>query len=165
MDKKHQALLQHVLTDVKKDLGNEEIIHLLLDEQISESQNQAKDTLGQRLADKIAGFAGSWTFIGLFLGALLCWMALNVYWLGNRGFDPYPFILLNLVLSCIAAIQAPLIMMSQNRQEQKDRRRGENDYRVNLKTEIIMSDIHEKLDTLLENQAAILKALDDRQGR
>ncbi len=158
MEKQQDEILKHILTDVKKDILDEEIIHLLLDEKVSANTNDS-DTFGQRLADKIATFAGSWTFIGSFAGVLVLWMGINAFALSNKGFDPYPFILLNLVLSCLAAVQAPLIMMSQNRQEQKDRRRSENDYKVNLKTEIIMSDIHDKLDKLLENQEEILQRL------
>ena len=92
-------------------------------------------TTGQRIADKVASFGGSWTFIISFGAFLLIWISLNAFWFANRGFDPYPFILLNLILSSIAAIQAPVIMMSQNRQEEKDRERGKKDYMVNLKSE------------------------------
>ena len=89
------------------------------------------DTFGQRVADKVATFGGSWTFIIYFMTFLLLWIALNAFLLLNKGFDPYPFILLNLILSCLAALQAPVIMMSQNRQEEKDRMRSENEYLVN----------------------------------
>ncbi len=149
MKKKYSAILEHVLTDVKDDLDDEEIIHLLLQRDVAQQPAAKRDNLGVRLADKIAAFAGSWKFISIFCGILLLWMGLNVFLLANKGFDPYPFILLNLVLSCVAAIQAPLIMMSQNRQEEKDRRRSENDYKVNLKTEVILGDLHEKLDYLI----------------
>ena len=93
----------------------------------------------------------------MFIGVLLLWMVVNAVFLANDGFDPYPFILLNLVLSCVAAVQAPLIMMSQNRQEEKDRLRAENDYQVNIKSECILEDLHGKMDTMLKNQEAILK--------
>ncbi len=109
-------------------------------------------TTGERLADKVASFGGSWTFIIIFFSFLLCWIILNIWWLRNRGFDPYPFILLNLLLSCIAAIQAPIIMMSQNRQEAKDRSRSEHDYKVNLKAEVEIRLLHEKIDHLLLHQ-------------
>ena len=102
----------------------------------------------QKIADKIAHLGGSWTFIIIFIILLISWMIYNI--LAKDSLDPYPFILLNLILSCIAAIQAPIIMMSQNRQEQKDRQRNENDYKVNLKTEIIIQDLHNKLDQILE---------------
>jgi uncharacterized membrane protein len=106
-------------------------------------------TPGERLADKMAEFGGSWRFLGIFSGILLFWIALNTFVLVARPFDPYPFILLNLVLSCLAAVQAPIIMMSQNRQEDRDRLRAENDYQVNLKAEIEIRQLHIKLDQLL----------------
>jgi uncharacterized membrane protein len=109
-------------------------------------------TFGQRIADKVASFGGSWTFIILFGVFLLVWICINIYWLGNKGFDPYPFILLNLILSSLAAIQAPVIMMSQNRQEEKDRERGKMDYMINLKSELEVRMLHEKLDHLIINQ-------------
>jgi len=109
-------------------------------------------TLGERLADKIASFGGSWAFIVLFGCFFLLWMALNSIFLLWRPFDPYPFILLNLLLSCMAAIQAPVIMMSQNRQEAKDRLRSEHDYRVNLKAELEIRQLNEKMDHLLLHQ-------------
>jgi len=109
-------------------------------------------TYGQRIADKVASFGGSWTFIISFCVFLLVWICINIYWLGNKGFDPYPFILLNLILSSLAAIQAPVIMMSQNRQEDKDRERGKNDYMINLKSELEVRMLHEKVDHLIINQ-------------
>ncbi|GAB2955300.1 DUF1003 domain-containing protein [Hymenobacter coalescens] len=109
-------------------------------------------TLGQRLADRIADFGGSWPFILSFFGVLLTWIGLNAWVLRNRGFDPYPFILLNLLLSCLAALQAPVIMMSQNRQEEKDRQRAKKDYMINLKAELEIRMLHEKLDHLLLHQ-------------
>ena len=109
-------------------------------------------TLGERLADKVASFGGSWKFIIIFFIFLLGWMAINMVWLNNKGYDPYPFILLNLILSCLAAIQAPIIMMSQNRQEAKDRLRAEHDYKVNLKAEVEIRMLHEKIDHLLLHQ-------------
>jgi uncharacterized membrane protein len=108
-------------------------------------------TFGQKLADKVADFGGSWTFIIFFMFFLFCWILLNVYWFANKGFDPYPFILLNLILSCIAALQAPVIMMSQNRQEEKDRERAKKDYKINLKSELEIRELHEKLDHLIIN--------------
>jgi uncharacterized membrane protein len=112
----------------------------------------ARLTTGQMIADKVASFGGSWVFISLFGAFLLVWILVNVYWLANRGFDPYPFILLNLILSCIAAIQAPVIMMSQNRQEDKDRERAKKDYMINLKSELEIRVLHEKLDHLILHQ-------------
>lgn len=109
-------------------------------------------TLGQRLADKIAVFGGSWNFIIIFFSFILVWMTANIWLLTIRPFDPFPFILLNLILSCLAAIQAPIIMMSQNRQEQKDRQRGEHDYKINLKAELEIKLLSEKIDHLLVQQ-------------
>ena len=109
-------------------------------------------TFGQRLADKVASFGGSWTFIIYFGIFILIWILLNIILLINKGFDPYPFILLNLILSCIASIQAPVIMMSQNRQEDKDRKRGKNDYMINLKSELEIRMLHEKIDHLIMHQ-------------
>lgn len=109
-------------------------------------------TLGQQIADKVAAFGGSWKFIILFGIFLLCWISINVTILANQGFDPYPFILLNLILSCIAAMQAPVIMMSQNRQEEKDRERAKKDYMINLKSELEIRILHEKIDHLIMSQ-------------
>jgi len=106
-------------------------------------------TFGQRIADKVAFFGGSWTFIISFGLFLLIWISLNIIWLANKAFDPYPFILLNLILSSLAAIQAPVIMMSQNRQEEKDRERAKKDYMVNLKSELEIRMLHEKIDHLI----------------
>src|SRR5882672_8400157 len=121
---------------------------------ISDNIDQVFDdklTFGQRVADKIASFGGSWIFILTFLALLFLWIGVNLYML-TRPFDPFPFILLNLILSCIAALQAPVIMMSQNRQEQKDRQRSQHDYQVNLKAELEIRLLHEKLDHLILNQ-------------
>jgi uncharacterized membrane protein len=110
------------------------------------------DTFGMRLADKIAEFGGSWKFIIIFAAFIFLWIASNVWLLLNKGFDPYPFIFLNLILSCIAAMQAPVIMMSQNRMEVKDRKRAESDYKVNLKAELEIRHLHEKMDHLILKQ-------------
>jgi uncharacterized membrane protein len=109
-------------------------------------------TLGEKMADGVASFGGSWKFITIFASILVIWIALNSFLLLRRPFDPYPFILLNLVLSCLAAIQAPVIMMSQNRQESKDRLRSQHDYRVNLKAELEIRQLHDKIDHLLSHQ-------------
>ena len=140
--KENRKLLKEVLKDIRHDMTDEEVLNLLADSKISVSPEKEKEkyTLGQRAADTIAKFAGSWAFIFSFTGGLILWMVINTI-LASKAFDAYPFILLNLVLSCVAAIQAPLIMMSQNRQEEKDRRRAENDYKVNLKTEIMIEDL------------------------
>ena len=109
-------------------------------------------TLGEKMADKLASFGGSWRFLIIFWALLLAWIALNSVLLLKKPFDPYPFILLNLVLSCLAAIQAPVIMMSQNRVEVKDRLRSQYDYRVNLKAELEIRQLHDKIDHLLSHQ-------------
>lgn len=109
-------------------------------------------SFGQRLADKVATFGGSWKFIILFASIIFVWIILNIVFLADKGFDPYPFILLNLILSCLAALQAPVIMMSQNRQEEKDRERAKQDYMINLKAELEIRTLHEKLDHLIIHQ-------------
>ena len=154
--KENRKLLREVLNDIRRDMTDEEVLNLLADSKISVQPESEKEkyTPGQRAADSIAKFAGSWAFIFSFCGVLILWMVVNVL-LAARAFDPYPFILLNLVLSCVAAIQAPLIMMSQNRQEEKDRRRAENDYKVNLKTEIMIEDLYDKVNAILAKQSAL----------
>jgi uncharacterized membrane protein len=113
-------------------------------------------TKGQKLSDKVAVFGGSWTFIIVFFAVLIIWIAFNTLALQKDKFDPFPFILMNLILSCIAAVQAPIIMMSQNRQEEKDRKRSENDYQINLKAELEIRALHQKIDLLLEEQIKVL---------
>jgi len=120
-------------------------------------------TLGQRMADLIATFGGSWTFIISFFLFLFSWIILNAFVLGNHQYDPYPFILLNLILSCLAAIQAPIIMMSQNRQEQKDRERAEHDYKINLKAELEIKLLSEKVDHLIVQQNKKLLEIQELQ--
>ena len=160
--KENRKLLKEVLKDIRHDMTDREILDLLADSKISVSPDKEKEkyTLGQRAADSIAKFAGSWAFIFAFTGVLVVWMIINTI-LAAGAFDPYPFILLNLVLSCVAAIQAPLIMMSQNRQEEKDRRRAENDYKVNLKTEIMIEDLYDKVNAILAKQSALEKQLQE----
>ena len=125
--------------------------HEILSADIS-SQFERKLTFGERLSDHIAEFGGSWKFLISFGAVLLVWIGFNGVLLATRAFDPYPFILLNLILSCLAAVQAPIIMMSQNRAEARDRLRAENDYKVNLKAELEIRHLHEKLDHLLRRQ-------------
>ncbi len=122
-------------------------------------------TRGQRAADAVASFGGSWTFVGLFAAALLAWVALNAALLASQGatFDPYPYILLNLFLSMLAAVQAPIILMSQNRQAQKDRLGAEHDYEVNLKAELEIMLLHDKLDELRQTQWQELLSMQSRQ--
>jgi uncharacterized membrane protein len=118
-------------------------------------------TFGQRAADQIARFGGSWTFILSFFLVLTIWIAFNVYALHNKGFDPYPFILLNLILSCLASIQAPIIMMSQNRQEEKDRERAEWDLKINEKAEAEIREISKKLTILMTQHQGLADKIDN----
>jgi uncharacterized membrane protein len=123
----------------------------ILSENIQE-EIETELSFGEKIADKVASFGGSWTFIIAFFSFILIWMLINIFVLASKPFDPYPFILLNLILSCLAAIQAPIIMMSQNRQEQKDRQRSEHDYKINLKAELEIKLLSEKIDHLLVHQ-------------
>jgi uncharacterized membrane protein len=149
-----QSLIEEEKGEVSS-LENEVIQSLIEHETLSVNSAQVFQsdlTLGQRWADRIAEFGGSWKFIGIFLMVMVVWMAANTVLALSRPFDPYPFILLNLVLSCLAAIQAPVIMMSQNRQEGRDRLRSEHDYQINLKAELEIRNLHEKMDHLLLRQ-------------
>lgn len=144
----HLRKLHQIVSDTLKE--EELIVNNLL--------NPAQETLtrGQRISDKVARFGGSWMFIILFAVILLVWILFNVLVPSGEQFDPYPFILMNLVLSTIAALQAPIIMMSQNRQEEKDRKRAENDYMINLKAELEVRSLHQKIDLLQEEQIKTL---------
>ncbi|WP_153848223.1 DUF1003 domain-containing protein [Sphingobacterium paramultivorum] len=134
----------------------------ILSEDIQE-ELEAQLTVGQKLADSVARFGGSWIFIITFFSFILVWMIANIIVLSRQPFDPFPFILLNLLLSCLAAIQAPIIMMSQNRQEQKDRVRGEHDYKINLKAELEIKLLSEKIDHLLIHQSKKLLEIQEVQ--
>ncbi len=133
--------------DVVKSIEENEIIS----ENINSSAMESR-TMGEVVADRVASFGGSWNFIFIFAGVLFGWILINSIALFSKPFDPYPYILMNLILSCLAAVQAPIIMMSQNRQEKKDRLQSENDYKVNLKSEIEIKTLHEKMDHLLLDQ-------------
>ncbi|MDO4963458.1 MAG: DUF1003 domain-containing protein [bacterium] len=138
----------------------EELLDALIDEPISINiEKTEKRTIGEKLADKITEIAGSWAFIFLFVFFLIAWMIINVLFIDNV--DPYPFILLNLILSCIAAIQAPIIMMSQNREAKKESLKSTNDYKTNIKSELILEELHDKIELILKNQKEILKYLDE----
>ena len=139
------------LTTLDRDVLESLQAHELLTSNI-ETEFEKNLTLGESLADRVATFGGSWSFILLFGGIIVVWVVINALLLVHHPFDPFPFILLNLVLSCLAALQAPVIMMSQNRQEFKDRLRSQNDYRINLKAELEIRHLHEKLDHLLSKQ-------------
>ena len=138
----------------------------LITKQLQETEEDENVTFGERLADRVADFGGSWTFILIFAGVLVTWILVNTVFLHRKPtFDPYPFIMLNLVLSCLAALQAPIIMMSQNRQEAKDRRRARNDYATNLKAEIEIRSLHGKLDVLLDSYLPQLLEVQKEQTR
>jgi len=164
MDKDIKKLLNSEADQVKK-------LHLIVETAIDDEKliienllNPPKDLLthGQKISDRVARFGGSWAFIISFFIILIFWIVYNTNVLKQDQFDPYPFILMNLILSCIAALQAPIIMMSQNRQEEKDRQRSENDYLINLKAELEVRGLHQKMDLLLEDQ---IKTLFESQAR
>jgi uncharacterized membrane protein len=144
--------------DVVESINNNELIVENINTSI-----KAKVNIGDSISDKVASFGGSWKFIIIFFIVFFVWITINSYWVLKKPFDPYPFILMNLILSCIAAIQAPIIMMSQNRQEKKDRLRSENDYKVNLKSEIEIRTLHEKVDHLLLDQWSKLMKIQEIQ--
>ena len=139
----------------------EELLDLLIDQPISidvDKQEEAKMTTSDRIADKVSEVCGSWLFIIVFMVFLIGWIILNtIILLGDKAIDPYPFILLNLVLSCISALQAPIIMMSQNRQAAKDSLRNQNDYRTDLKSELILESLHDQMEVILRNQKRIFR--------
>lgn len=139
------------LSSLEKEVVNAITRNQILSDNIEPDINDSL-TFGQRVADSIAEFGGSWTFIISFFSFLIVWMLINIFLLAQSPFDPYPFILLNLILSCLAAIQAPIIMMSQNRRDQKDRIRNEYEYKINLKAELEIKLLHEKLDHLMIHQ-------------
>ena len=153
-----RAYVESLLEEEKGELGalDRQVIEAMENQQIVSRNPEAEAlehaTFGERVADKVAAFGGSWTFILSFMVVLAVWMGINVAGVFATPFDPYPFILLNLVLSTLAALQAPVIMMSQKRQEQTDRLRAENDYRVNLKAELEIRQLHEKIDHQLARQ-------------
>jgi len=167
--------IEEILTHSSEQIGKlNNIVTKALEEEaliVTNLLNPPKEILsrGQRISDKVARFGGSWGFITLFGVMLVVWILFNSLSPTKDSFDPYPFILMNLILSCIAALQAPVIMMSQNRQEEKDRMRGENDYLINLKAELELRSLHQKMDlllqeeikTLFETQARQMELLDD----
>ncbi len=139
------------LSELEKTVLNSVTNNNTLTDKIDNDDKQTL-TIGQRIADKVASFGGSWTFIISFGVFIFIWIFINLFWLINKGFDPYPFILLNLILSCLASLQAPVIMMSQNRQEEKDRERAKKDYMINLKSELEIRTLHEKIDHFIMDQ-------------
>lgn len=164
MEKKmtKKEIVKMLLNNKEINIDDEdELLDLLIDEPISiDALNEEEKNIkfGDKIADKITKFVGSWTFILSFSGFLLVWVIINLYFIDNL--DPYPFILLNLLLSCIAALQAPIIMMSQNREAKRDSLRSKNDYRTDLKSELILEELHDKMEEIEKNQKAILKELE-----
>lgn len=168
----NQIRKQYLASIVKDETGElneleKEVVNAIAENQLL-SQNIEPEiteqlTIGQKVADYIAAFGGSWTFITLFFLFLFIWISINIFIVIIKPFDPYPFILLNLILSCLAAIQAPIIMMSQNRQEAKDRIRSEHDYKINLKAELEIKLLHEKIDHLIVHQNKRLLEIQELQ--
>lgn len=163
--KNKNKIIRELLNDTDKEMTDEELINELLSTSITEKSTRVdKLSFGQKAADAVARFAGSWAFIFSFIAVMVIWMILNIV-MGKKAFDAYPFILLNLVLSCIAAVQAPLIMMSQNRQETKDRKHAEDDYRVNLKNELVIDELYKKVEQIEENEKKIMKMLEELRNK
>lgn len=164
MDKSKKKEIVKMLLKNKEDIDEDELMELLFDQPIAvDVDKMDKNNLkfSDKVADKITQIAGSWYFIIGFSLFLIIWILLNLYLWDNV--DPYPFILLNLLLSCIAALQAPIIMMSQNRQAKKDSLRNQNDYRIDLKSELILEQLHDQIELLASNQRKILKFLIDKE--
>ena len=158
MEKKKKEIVKMLLNQNLEEKDEEEILDLLINEPISIDVDKESDknlTFGEKVADKFSAIAGSWTFIIGFCLFLIIWIIINGFVMAN-AMDPYPFILLNLLLSCLASLQAPIIMMSQNRQAKKDTIRNKNDYRTDLKSELILESLHDDLDEILRNQKKIL---------
>ena len=155
--KDRKKIIKDLLNNTDSEFTDEELIRQLTNTKIT-TKDDEKISFGQKAADAVASFAGSWAFIFSFVAIMVVWMVLNIL-LATNAFDAYPFILLNLVLSCIAALQAPIIMMSQNRQAEKDSIRNQNDYRTDLKSELILESLHDSLEQILKNQKQIVKML------
>lgn len=166
MEKKRtkQEIVKMLLNQNLETENEDELIELLIDKPIAvdiDKQDKQNEKIGDKIADKLTAIAGSWPFIIGFSIFLILWIVLNVYIFINL--DPYPFILLNLVLSCIAALQAPVIMMSQNRAAKKDSLRAQNDYRTDLKSELILEELHDKIEKIIANQNKILKYIEQEK--
>lgn len=150
------------LTELEREVLDSLKLHEILSEDVNKEFDESR-TLGERVADKIARFGGSWTFISIFLLILFSWMTVNSFQLLQEPFDPYPYILLNLVLSCLAAIQAPIIMMSQNRQSAKDRLSQESDYQVNLKSELQIRQLNARMELFMKHYWQKMQEVSDSQ--
>ncbi len=168
-EKRH--LLEGILDDDTLSQQGDDVLQALLGESLARNTVAEHETglsPGQKAADAVARFAGSWGFIIAFFAIMILWIFLNIFVLKleifkAEPFDPYPFILMNLVLSCVAAVQAPIIMMSQNRQEEKDRKRAENDFKINVKSELIIEEIYKKLDLIIASQNELRKKYSDSE--
>ena len=164
--KTKKEIVQMLLKRNFEENDEEELINMLTREPIAvdvDKQSDEKRTFGDKVADKIAEIAGSWTFILCMILFLVLWIILNLFVLKDK--DPYPFILLNLILACIAALQAPIIMMSQNREAKKDRARSSNDYKTDLKSELILEDLHNKMSQIIKNQNKIINILTEEDNK
>lgn len=164
--KTKKEIVQMLLKKQLEENDEEELINMLIDEPIAvdvDKQSDSTRTFGDKLADKLTEVAGSWTFIIGMILFLIIWIFLNLYLIDRV--DPYPFVLLNLVLSCIAALQSPIIMMSQNREAKKDRLRSSNDYKTDLKSELILEELHSEMKKILANQNKILKYLSEDEEK
>ena len=161
--KDKRKIVQMILHQTLEKDEKEDIIDLLADSSIAidvDKEEERNLTFSEKMADKISEIAGSWTFIFISLFFLIGWMIINTYILKDKEIDPYPYILLNLILSCISALQAPIIMMSQNRASKKDSLRNQNDYKIDLKSELLLEDLHHKVEILINNQNRLLNILD-----
>ena len=169
VEKRNKKELVKILIKDQKLLDNvneEELMDMLLDENIAvdvDKEAEEKATRSEKIADKLTEVAGSWGFIIGFISFLLIWILLNLFFL--KDIDPYPFILLNLLLSCLAALQAPIIMMSQNRQSKKDSLRSRQDYKTDLKSELILEEIHDDMEEILRNQRKLLKLINTDENK
>ena len=161
--KEKRKIVQMILNQNLEKQDKEDIIDLLADSSVAidvDKEEQRNLTYGEKMADKISEIAGSWSFIFISIIFLIMWMLINTIILKENKIDPYPYILLNLILSCISALQAPIIMMSQNRASKKDSLRNQNDYKIDLKSELLLEDLHHKVEILINNQNRLLNILD-----
>ncbi len=164
--KTKSEIVKALLKQVLQENDEQELMELLFDNPIAidvEKQQEMELTFGERVADKFSALAGSWSFISVFSLILIIWIIINTTVLGSSAFDGYPFILLNLILSCVAALQAPIIMMSQNRQSKKDSLRNHNDYRIDLKSELLLEDLHHKIENIVKTQNRILRYIENEE--
>lgn len=159
-----EKLVKMILNKTDNDTMDnfDELFDMLINEPIAINVDKEENrTIGEKVSDKLAEVAGSWTFIIIFVLFLIFWIVLNI--MAMQAVDPYPFILLNLVLSCISAIQAPIIMMSQNREAKKEKIKSNNEYKTTLKNELILEELHRKIDEILKNEKTILECIDNEK--